>query len=243
MREFESPLLRQNKTTLYTRVILFFCSCYTEAMNPGEDNNQNWQQPPEQHAGEPRYDVPPDEVDPQEQPIETDVDYSEEDSIETTSAADVGNDAVVRWQGPEYLEHDRGKQWYILFGVVTLALMAVAAFVIRSWSFVMLIPVMAVALFVYTRRPPMLVDYVVSRKGVHVNDKLYTYDQFRSFSVTSNAGTHSVLLVPRKRFRMGINAYFPEEVGEALVDMLAARLPMQTHTPDSIDKLLAKLRI
>ena len=42
---------------------------------------------------------------------------------------------------------------------------------------------------------------------------------------------------------MGLIAYFPENVGEELVDMLAARLPMQTYTPDFLDKLLAKLRI
>jgi hypothetical protein len=42
---------------------------------------------------------------------------------------------------------------------------------------------------------------------------------------------------------MGLTAYFPEEVGEPLVDMLAARLPMQPHQPDAIDKLLTKLRI
>ncbi len=204
-------------------------------MQPEEENKENWQQPTEQQTGAPYQPADSERapVDPQESP---------EDSPEEEPELE-GADAVLRWQGPEYIERDRGGRWYIAFVIVTLILIAVAIFLIRSWTFAVLIPVMAVALFVYTRRPPTLVDYTVSRKGIHVNDRLYSYDEFRSFGVVSHAGAHSVLLVPRKRFHMGVTAYFPEEVGEALVDMLAARLPMQTHTPDTIDKLLAKLRI
>jgi len=204
-------------------------------MQPEEENKEDWQQPVEQQTGAPYQPADSGQapVDPQESP---------EEAPEQESDSE-GADAVLRWQGPEYIERDRGGRWYVAFIIVTLVLMAVAIFLINSWTFAILIPVMAVALFVYTRRPPTLVDYTVSRKGIHVNDRLYSYDEFRSFGVVSHAGAHSVLLVPRKRFHMGVTAYFPEEVGEALVDMLAARLPMQTHTPDTIDKLLAKLRI
>ena len=52
-----------------------------------------------------------------------------------------------------------------------------------------------------------------------------------------------VVLIPRKRFQLGQNIYFPTEVGENLVDMLAARLPMKEASPDIVDKLLAKLRL
>jgi hypothetical protein len=37
--------------------------------------------------------------------------------------------------------------------------------------------------------------------------------------------------------------YFPEDVGEALVDMLAARIPMNEVKQDAIDHLLARLRL
>lgn len=210
-------------------------------MQPDEENRENWQQPVEQQSGAPYQPADSERapLEPQNSPEEDP--SAAPDTEEALKSEDT--EAVLRWQGPEYIEHDRGRRWYIAFVLVTLILMAVAIFLINSWTFAILIPVMAVALFVYTRRPPTIVDYTVSRKGIHVNDRLYSYDEFRSFGVVSHAGAHSVLLVPRKRFHMGVTAYFPEEVGEALVDMLAARLPMQTHTPDTIDKLLAKLRI
>lgn len=164
-------------------------------------------------------------------------------AVNDVQAESEDDGAVLRWQGPEYIAHARDRVWYVVFGVVTLALMAVAIFLIQSATFAVLIPVMAAALFVYTRRDPQSVSYTLSRKGIHVNDKLYAYDTFKAFAIDSHAGNHSVIMLPRKRFQMGVTAFFPEEVGEPLVDMLAARLPMQDHSPDFIDRILAKLRI
>jgi len=203
-----------------------------------QDGNEEYRQPSPQAGGAPY------------QPVSDNQDMSGETEAQLGGVAvaeaqvDSEDDgAVLRWQGPEYLAHARDKMWYVIFGIVTLALMAVAIFLIQSVTFAVLIPVMAAALFVYTRRDPQAINYTLSRKGLHVNDKMYPYDTFKAFAVYSHAGNHSVILLPRKRFQMGVTAFFPEEAGESLVDMLAARLPMQNHSPDFIDRLLAKLRI
>lgn len=151
--------------------------------------------------------------------------------------------AVLRWEAPEYILHDRDGLWYVVFAIVTLALMAASIFWIKSITFTILIPVMAAALVVYVRRPPQHVSYTLSRKGIHANDRMHPYVEFKAFAISSQGGAHSVILIPRKRFHMALTAYFPEEVGEPLVDMLAARLPMQTYVPDFLDRLLQKLRI
>lgn len=208
------------------------------------DGNQEWQQPTaRQNESSYTPNQEPALQAPSEQSSElTSQDLSQPEAANEDRAQEV-NDAVVQWEAPEYLALERGKVWYIWFAVVVLALVAVSIFFIKSFTFTILIPVMATALFVYTRRPPAIVSYTVSRKGVHVNDKLYTYQEFKAFSVHSAVGQHVLTLVPLKRFNFGLTAYFPEEVGEALVDMLAARLPMQTYSTDFIDKLLAKLRM
>jgi hypothetical protein len=151
--------------------------------------------------------------------------------------------SVVQWQATEYVQQDRSARWFIVLAVICLGLISVALFLMHSISFAILVPVMAAALVVYVRRPPAVIDYVVSRKGIHINDHLHTYDEFRSFGVLSHDGVHSVVLVPRKRFQLSQTMYFPEEVGEALVDMLAARIPMNEVKQDAIDHLLARLRL
>jgi hypothetical protein len=122
-------------------------------------------------------------------------------------------------------------------------LIAAAVFIIQSLTFAVLIPVMAVTLVVYSRRPPRLIDYTLSRQGFHINDRLYSFAEFRAFGVVHDGSEYSVMLLPTKRFKPGVSVYFPEEAGEAIVDMLGARLPMQEFHLDIIDKLVRKLRI
>ena len=164
----------------------------------------------------------------------------DDQSVDSPSSDDA---ALLRWEGTEYVHSTRSVKWYIIFGVVTVAAVVAAIMLLKSITFAILIPVMVIALLVYVRRAPDTLQYILSRKGIHVNDKLFTFDQFKSFGVLSYNGAHSVVLTPRKRFQIGQTLYFPEEVGEQLVDMLAERLPMKEVAPDAIDRLLAKLHL
>lgn len=171
---------------------------------------------------------------------------SEQSLVEPTPNEKLINpdeDQVVRWQATEYIHRDKSSMWYIVFGVVVLALIALAIFVFRSITFAILIPVMAAALVIYAYRPPETLDYTLSRKGLHINDRLYPYEQFKEFGLLHGDDQYSVVLVPRERFKPGVTVYFPEDVGEAVVDMLAARLPMHEAHIDVIDRLIRKLKI
>ena len=124
----------------------------------------------------------------------------------------------------EYIHHERNILWFVVFAVVVLALMAIAIFLMDSISFAILVPVMAAALLVYVHRPPRVLDYTLSRQGLHVNDHLYPFSDFKGFGVIHDGEEYSVMLIPIKRFQPGVVVYFPEEAGEAIVDMLGARL-------------------
>lgn len=215
-----------------------------------DDKSQEWQQPAPSVPGAPYESVPAEEEPAPEQaePV-ADGAQSEEaaESLNDQPPADPraqeADEAVIQWQATEYVQQSRTAVWFVVLAVISLILIAVAIFLMQSISFAILVPVMAAALVIYVRRPPALIDYTVSRKGIHINDRLHTYDEFRSFGVLSHDGTHSIVLVPRKRFQLSQTMYFPEEVGEGLVDMLAARLPMKEVKPDAIDRFLARLRL
>lgn len=154
-----------------------------------------------------------------------------------------GEDEAVRWQAAEHIQRDKDSLWYIAFGLVTIILMGLAVLLIKSWTFAVLIPVMAAAVVVMARRQPMVHEYTLSRKGLHIDDRLYSYVEFREFGLIADDDQHSIMLIPRKRLRPGVTVYFPEEVGEVVVDMLAARLPMKQLKLDPIDRLVRFLRI
>ena len=225
------------------------CSCYTSLMQP--NRNDTWQQPDSQPSeapyatvnGESASITPVVTMTPDPAPIDTPSNDSVEEPT-TASDSQVGPDEQpVYWQATEYIQREKNGLWFVAFVFITLGLMAVATFLIQSWTFAILIPVMATALLTYTHRPPRLINYTLSRKGLHVNDHLYSFAEFKAFGVIRDAGEYSIMLVPIKRFRPGVSVYFPEEVGEALVDMLGARLPMRDLHLDVVDKIIRKLRI
>ena len=228
-----------------------------------DDSSQDWQKPAETASGAP-FQAAVSEAElntsaESTQPASVDVEAADSaaptdlNSVED-NAPTFGDDAtpavepddseiLVRWQGPEHLYSERSMMWYAALALATLIMMAIAYFAFNSLTFTILLPVMAVALGVYAHRPPEIIDYTLTRKGLYVRDRLMLYDQFKSFDVVTINNVHHIALIPRKRFQLGQNIYFPEESGEKIVDMLAARLPMKEVKPDFIDRILAKLHL
>ena len=157
---------------------------------------------------------------------------------------DLPENPPVTWQAQEYVHLDRSPLWFVIFVVVTLALVAASILLLKSWSFSLLIVVMAVALVVYIRRPPRTLTYALSpAQGLYVGERLYHFDEFKSFGLIQDGGHYSILLIPRKRFSPGVSVFFPDEAGERIVDILGQRLPMETLKLDVVDIIVRKLRL
>lgn len=216
-------------------------------MQPDHNQSEEWQQPRESSSQAPFQAQREPEVEGIQAPEQTDDNSGQLADTQPVAGEDpaISEDdtVLIRWEAPEHISHDKSRGWYIIFGIVTFAVVLIAIFLMHSVSFAVLVPVMAVALFIYTRRPPELLRYTLSRKGLHINDRLFPYSLFKSFGVISHADMHSAVLIPRKRFQVGQTLYFPGDVGEQLVDMLASRLPMKEIEPDAIDRLLARLHL
>lgn len=219
-----------------------------------QNNPAEWKKPVEQPSQAPYVAVPeevsadgpvvtltPEPVALDAVPLQPKTPSDEQDDDEVTQPQTPVE--PVRWQAQEYIQHDKGALWFIAFAAVFIALMVIAIFFIKSITFNILVPVMAVALFVYVNRPPRVMDYTLSRKGLHINDTLYPFSDFKGFGVIHDGKEFSVLLLPVKRFKPGVSVYFPEESGEAIVDILGTRLPMQKLHLDIVDRIIRKLRI
>lgn len=228
-------------------------------MQPDDRQNQTWQPPTEQPSQapyvsatppadpvtppvQPPSSAPSPYVEPSQYPAEpAEPPYDDEPALSVAGAP--VDDRAVRWQASEYIQRDKSFGWYVIFVLVTLGLMALAIFVMKTFTFALLIPVMAVALLVYSRRPPRQIDYVLSRQGLHINEKLYPFADFKGFTIIHGDDEYSIMLIPTKRFRPGVSVYFPEDAGETIVDMLAARMPMSQAKLDLVDQVIRKLRI
>ena len=60
----------------------------------------------------------------------------------------------LSWDASEYIHHTKSPLWFAGLVVVMLALLAIAYFLTHSWTFIILVVVMAVAIGVFATRPP-----------------------------------------------------------------------------------------
>jgi hypothetical protein len=196
------------------------------------DENEDYQEVPTNEEA-PVVEEPVDET-----PVQ------DESSDEPPRVATASGEEPVTWQASEYIHLEKNGLWYVLLILVSLGLIALAIFVINSYTFAVLIVVMAIFLVIYSRVAPKVVQYTLSGdQGLYVDEKLYHFTDFKSFGLIKDGEHHSIMLTPVKRFSPGVSVYFPEEVGERIVDILGARLPMKTIQLDLMDHLIRRLRL
>lgn len=151
---------------------------------------------------------------------------------------------AVTWSAHEYVAREKNVLWYIIFVVVCLGFIALDVFIMQSWTFSILVIVMAIALIIYTNRPARTINYTLSAdKGLYVGEALHPLSNFKSFGILEEDGVHSIYLMPVKRFSPGLSVYFPQESGEEIVDILGKQLPIEDLKLDMLDTLVRRLRL
>ncbi len=154
----------------------------------------------------------------------------------------MANKNMVNWEAREYIAREKNTVWYVCFAIVVIAL-SVVAVILKQYTFLALIIVAAIALVVYSIRPPRVLHYSLSNKGLSEGNNLYTFGDFKSFGVLSEENHYSIVLIPKKRFAASVVVYFPETSGEEIVDIFGAHLPMEPVKLDVLDRLVRLLRI
>lgn len=149
----------------------------------------------------------------------------------------------ITWEASEYIHQERNTAWFAGVGAAAAVLLFVAIFLMRSYTFALLVVVMAIAVVVLAKRPPRTLKYTLSSKGLYVVDQLHPFAEYKAFGVIHDEGEYSVMLLPTKRFAPSLTVYFPASLGEKIVDFLGQRLPMQELNLDAVDKIVRKLRL
>ncbi len=149
---------------------------------------------------------------------------------------------VITWEAEEYIVREKNTWWYVGLVAVSLVLVGLAVLA-QAWTFLAVIVLSVVALLVYTLRPPRMLQYTLTNKGLNEGEKLYDYSEFKAFGILREGNHFAIVLTPRKRFSPRVTVFFPQSQGEEIVDAFGARLPMEEVKLDLLDKLIKFLRI
>lgn len=149
---------------------------------------------------------------------------------------------VISWEADEYIAHDKNRNWYVIAILVSVLIGAVIYLLTRDVITTALAVIALVGLAAFSARPPRRQQFVVAPDGIQVGNMLYMFADFRSFAVIPEKTGSSLMFVSLKRFVPAINIYVPEEYEQSVIDMIASTLPMESHTPDAIERFMSRIR-
>ena len=176
---------------------------------------------------------PPETVQFTALPFETDYDVPQ---------TDVAPLAPISWTASEFIAHHKSTQWYATLAGVAAAAALVVWLLTKDVTSALVVLFGAGVLGAYGARQPRELAYNLDMDVLSIGAKTYTLDSFRSFTVDDQQAIASVNLMPLKRFAPGLTIYFAPTDEDAIIDLLAQRLPIEEHQPDMIDRLMRHIR-
>ena len=148
----------------------------------------------------------------------------------------------VTWQAEEYIVRNHGIWWYIGL-LVTCAGLSALAFFLKWWTFLILIILSFISIFIFTIRPPRKINYQLDKTGLTEGKILHKFEEYRAFGILKEGQHFSAILIPKKRLSISTKVYFQSSNGEVIVDILGNHLPMEDVKLDFLDKIVNFLRI
>ena len=148
----------------------------------------------------------------------------------------------ISWQAEEYVVREHNAGWYFGLIIITAGLIALSVW-LKWWTFLILVVLSVVTILISNLRPPRKIQYSLDNDGLKEGDRLHKFEDFKAFGILKEGNNFSAILIPKKRFGLSVKVYFPGDSGEAIVDALGARLPMEQVKLDFLDKIVNFLRI
>jgi len=161
----------------------------------------------------------------------------------TPSAAKRDPLKSIAWEAPEFMYHPHGPGWYTLLIIITVALSALVYILSKDRAAAVIIAVLGVIVGAFASQKPKQVRYEITDSGLNVNDKLYSYSNFKSFAVIRQDGVSGVNLFPLKRLMPPVSAYFDPKEEQKIIQALGNYLPFEPRKLDAIDRLSRRLRL
>jgi hypothetical protein len=148
----------------------------------------------------------------------------------------------ISWTAKEFIEHDRGRSWYVML-ILGSALLAVAVyFITHDYFAVGAIVAVGVIAAVYASHKPKELPYELSSRNIKVGERTYSYNMFKSFAVAHEGEHTSIVLEPVKKYLPQMTLYFPAEMENQITNAIGNQLPVEEHQPNVTERLSHRLR-
>lgn len=166
--------------------------------------------------------------------------YFQADS-DKAKAAKPATRSAIAWSAPDSAKRTFSKAWYLKISLFFAAIVIISIVWLDSIITAILFVVVYIALIIYTKKAPQLINYSLSDDGLFINDQAFKLEDFSSFGIIEDRELFSIVLLPSKRIATSLVINFDKKDGEAIIDFLGAVMPMKPVEENLIDKIIRRL--
>lgn len=118
--------------------------------------------------------------------------------IKTKTESEPNQIQQIEWQAPEYEFHQKKPDWFWALGIIVAALVF-SAIIFKNMLFAILALMGGFSLALYGARKPKIVSFSISPRGIKINDRIYYYDDLKSFWINYDPPHKKELLIESKK--------------------------------------------
>jgi hypothetical protein len=148
----------------------------------------------------------------------------------------------VSWTASEFIDHRRGVIWYSWLALATVALTVLVYWLTKDYFAAAVIAVLGLIVAAVSQWKPRQLQYRLTDKGLHIEQKFYPYSQFKFFSIIHENDLSSLVLSQTKRYLPPLSVFIDADDEPAITELVGEHLPLQPGNADRIEQLSRRLR-
>jgi hypothetical protein len=156
--------------------------------------------------------------------------------------AETSSETSITWTASEFIDHQRGAFWYVVLAGATAVLAGLIYMITKDYFPIGVIVLLGIIIGSVGHWKPRQVQYRLTDKGIHIDDKFLPYSQFKFFSIVHESNLSTLVMTQTKRYLPPLSAFIDAEDEIEITDLIGEHLPLQPGSPDTVDRLSRRLR-
>lgn len=152
------------------------------------------------------------------------------------------NEGAVSWSASEFIAHQKSSRWYLALALGAGVLAAAVFLLFHDWITSGMIIIVAIVFGVLANRKPRTMQYQIDNSGIRVGQKMFTFSDFKYFTIIDEGAISSITLAPLRRFMLPLTIYYDPKDEERITDVLNDYVPYEPNHNDVVDNLMRRIR-
>lgn len=131
----------------------------------------------------------------------------------------------IAWEALEHHHIKKKSDWFWIAGIIIVAI-TIASILLGNMLFGIMVFTGGTVMTILASRPPKLISYAVTQRGLRIDDTLYPYTTLESFYIEDENPLEQVLLVRSEKLLMPLLILpLPDDCVDEIETIIAERLP------------------